>query len=202
MRAGFRVRTAPFSFLALTASFVLVWTSGCCRTDEWKPHTFHDAGVQFELPASWTVRVVRPGQEPSDLQDGSLTDVGSDGAVVTALPLLEDAALVVVAPQNKVSTEVFARQAKQFIPLDNIVVSADPARWGNGTFSGWATGGGGTLRGSGTKVIWRWVALEIDDQPVIICLYAEEDRASTYDEVFDRILQSIAPLGAAPTSRP
>ncbi len=202
MRAGFRARTAPFSFLALTATFVLVWTSGCCRTDEWKSHTFADAGLRFDLPDSWTVRVVRPGEKPTDLEDASPTDVGVDGAVVTALPILEDAALVIVAPQNKVSTEIFARQAQQFIPLDNIVVSNDPARWGNGTFKGWATGGKGALRGSGTKVEWRWVALEIDGQPVIVCLYAEEDQSKRYDEVFNRILQSIAPMGAPSADPP
>jgi hypothetical protein len=196
MRAGFRARTAPYTFLALTASFVLVWTSGCCKTDEWRTHTFVDAGLSFELPDSWTVRVVRPGSDPQDLDDAVATDVGVDGAVVTALPLLEDAALVIVAPQNRVSTEVFARQAQQFIPLDNIVVSNDPARWGNGTFSGWATGGKGALRGSGTKVEWRWVALEIDGQPVIVCLYAEEDQVERYDAMFNRILQRIAPMGA------
>ena len=202
MRAGFRVRTAPFSFLALTASFVLVWASGCCKTDAWQTHIFADAGVRFDLPDSWTVRVVRPGQEPGPLDDTPPTDAGVDGAVVTALPLLEDAALVIVAPQNNVSTEVFARQAEQFIPLDNIVVNTAPARWGNGTYSGWATDGKGTLRGSGTKVAWRWVALEVDGQPVIICLYAEQDQADRYGGLFDRILQSIAPIDDAPTATP
>jgi hypothetical protein len=179
--------------LTLSAS-VLIWASACCRTDEWTSHSFEDASIQFELPENWTVHVARPGLDPVELDSAPSQPQAPHGAIVTALPLLEDAAMVIVAPQNNVSTEVFARQADLFLPLDHIVTAGPPSRWGNGSFQGWASAGHGEIAGGRTPVDWRWVTLEVEGQAIIVCLYAESSQATRYNEVFNRILKSIARL--------
>ena len=63
---------------------------------------------------------------------------------------------------------------------------------------GWASAGHGKLKGSGATVDWRWVTLDIKGQSIIVCLYAESAQAARYNETFNRILRSIAPLDSAP----
>ena len=106
--------------------------------------------------------------------------------------------MVIVAPQNGVKSDVFRRQAQRFIPLDDIVAADKPTRWGNGSFQGWASAGHGKLKGSGATVDWRWGTLDIKGQSIIVCLYAESAQAARYNETFNRILRSIAPLDSAP----
>ena len=194
---GARLRCRTASLLIPAAALFLIWMSGFCRSDEWRTHSFFDAGIQFELPDTWTVHVARPGQEPEGLDSAPAATSTKDGAVVTALPLLEDAALVIVAPQNQVSPEVFARQAKLFLPLDTVVAAGPPTQWGNGSFQGWASAGHGKIMGSGTTVDWRWVSLDVDGHAIVIYLYAESSQAPRYNDVFDRILRSVSRLDTA-----
>ena len=192
MRSTPRVRTASLSFIAVTASLTLVWAAGCCRPGGWRFEEFKEARIQFAIPSDWSVRILRPGQDPVPLEEAG--DPGEDGAVVTALPILEDAALVIVATQKNVSARAFARQTHKFIPLDGVVLSANEEPWAKNGLRGWVADGKGRLRSNGTPVLFRWVVLDVDGQPVLITLYAEASKDDHYKEVFDKILDSLKPI--------
>lgn len=196
MRLTPHVRTSALASLALVACLVMsaVWSG--CRSDQWKTQQFAEARLRFMLPESWSVHLMRPGQEPAPLDPTSpAADTTGDGAVVTALSVLEDAAMVIFAPQKDVEVTRFARYMKDFIPLDEVRFLPAEKLYSKtvGGLPGFIGEGSGKLPKDQTPVYFRCLAVDVEGQPVFVILYAEESQQKRYAPIFERILESIEP---------
>jgi len=198
-----RIRTASLLGIALIAVFVLsAALTGCCSSDEWKTVPFKQAHLKFTVPADWTVRFRQPGSDPVTVEDGDMPGDAnaSDGAVLTALPVLEDAALVILVAESDVKPEYFARQVESFIPLEATTFSSRPEPYTINGLAGYAGEGTGRLPGEDTDVYFRTLVLGVAGRTVLVTLYAEASHKVRYEAIFDHILASLAPEEGTPPS--
>lgn len=184
-----RVWTATLSLLAL-GTLVLTLLGGCCGSDDWKQETFPESGLRFSIPSSWKVSLRRPGQgDPSQGSAGT-----GDGAVFTALPPLEDAALILIATEKPAAPDLFARRVTDFIPLNGVQFTSPMQPYSlNGT-AGFAGEGMGQLPSDGTPVYFRCMVLDVGGKPTIVTLYAEESQRARYEQIFDVIVTRLHPM--------
>lgn len=201
-----RIGTVTLLGLALFAAFSLsALLTGCCTSDEWKTVPFKQAHLQFMVPGDWTVRFRQPGSDPVTLEDGQTAgdSRASDGAVLTALPVLEDAAMVILVAESDVKPEYFARQVENFIPLQTTTFSSRPEPYAINGLAGYAGEGTGRLPGEDTDVYFRTLVLGVAGRTVLVTLYAEASHRLRYEAIFDRILASLTPYDIPqPVERP
>ena len=146
------------------------------------------------MPDSWVVRLRTAGGDATEVPPGQLAgaDTGmEDSAVLTALPVLEDAALVVLATDTQVKPDYFAKQVEEFIPLTNIEFTQKSEPYALGGLHGLAGEGHGTLEGEGTEVYFRTLVAEVGGRTVFVTLYAQQEHRKRYEGTFDRILSSM-----------
>jgi hypothetical protein len=183
-------------FAALSASLVLC--SGCSGTDAWKTVAFEQAGVTFSVPDNWSVSVGVPGSDPvvAPIDTNGPELGGGAGAVLSALSVLEDAALVLIATHMDISPQWFSARIDEFIPLERITFTQQNEPYTRNGVSGYAGEGVGVLSKGNVPVYFRTLAVEIEDRAVLITLYAEESERARYEVIFDRILGSMKPSKA------
>lgn len=208
--------TTPYPWTSAVASVTrmaglllgvaLLWLG--CRSEGWRTWTFQEAGLRFEVPESWSVRVMRPGEPPRPLDEPLQPSPGTtrgDGAVVTALSVLEDAAMVIFASQKDIELSSMARHMDRFIPLKDIRFEPDDKlvrREFNGTY-GFEGRGVGRLASNNAPVAFRCMALDVGGEPVFVFLYAEESQQARYAPVFDKIIAGLSPtVTARPDAQP
>lgn len=192
-----RVWTVSLSILALVVSTAALLLTGCCGSDQWKQQVFREAGLRFSVPSNWTVTVQRPGQNAVNPDKDDVDEVNSgdaDGAVLSALPVLEDAALILIATQQRVAVDIFARRVADFIPLNGVQFISPLQPYSLNGLTGFAGEGSGQLPSDGTPVYFRCMVLDIDGKPVIVTLYSEELQRTRYEQIFDTILARLHPL--------
>ena len=118
-----------------------------------------------------------------------------DSAILTALPVLEDAALVIIAPQIERSPESFADEINILVPLDGVKFSGrNPIAWQRGELKGLVFDGTGRITNKGPEVHFSTLILDMSGRSVIVTLYAEEERSEAYSEIFNRIMTSLKPV--------
>ncbi len=190
--------TAILSLLTMAASLVALLV-GCCGSDQWKQEVFREAGLRFSVPANWKVSLRRPGQGVQDMDDPAATRAprSRDGAVVTALPVLEDAAVIIIATQQTSAADIFARRVADFIPLEGVQFTNSMQPYSLNGLAGFAGEGVGLLPSDGTSVYFRCLILDVDGKPVIVTLYAEEMQRARYEGIFNTIIARLNPIGAA-----
>lgn len=196
------VRTASWTCLVLAlAAFLGSMLAGCCASDEWRTVTFRQAQLEFAVPGDWTVRFREPGRDPLTVAPGEELGASamlSDGAVLTALPVLEDAAMVILVTEPTVRPEYLAQHVKEFVPLDAVTPSPRNEPYQANGLSGFASEGSGRLPNEGADVYFRTLVLEVGGRAILVTLYAEKSQQRRYEVVFDRILGSLKALNAPP----
>jgi hypothetical protein len=193
MRLTSYVQTSALASLALAALFVLCTVWSGCRSDQMRAQEFPEARLRFQLPESWSVHVSRPGQAPSPLE--AQAPAARDGAVVTALSALEDAALVIYAPQREVEVTRFARYMKSFVPLQDTKFLPED-KLVEGTLNGlpvFRGQGTGKLPADQTEVWFQSLAIDVEGQPVFVILYVEASQKERYAKTFQEIEDSLQP---------
>ncbi len=190
-----RVWTAISLLVMMLAALVATLATGCFGSDDWKSATFPEARLRFAVPANWKVNLRRPGQGTTDLDKTPRSSYkeSSDGAVVTALPVMEDAALILIATEKTASPDLFARRVADFIPLKGIRFTTTMQPYSLNGLHGFAGEGYGRLPSNGTSVYFRCMVLEVEGKPVIATLYAEESQKERYDPIFDTIVARLHP---------
>ncbi len=198
MRFLARTQTYLPSIFALTAFLYLGWFMSGCRADSWEQWTFPEAGIRFELPSSWSVRKLRPGKEAQPLsKQPAAREASPESSVVTALPVLEDAALVIVATQKTIPLDPFAKAMARFIPLEDVQFELEDLKISNKNHKGVVgryAKGTGRLKTNRAPVFFESYVLDIQGKPTLITLYAEESKRAYYEPVFGKIRDSIQPL--------
>lgn len=192
-----RVWTVSLSILALVVSTATLLLTGCCDSDQWQQQVFREGGLRFSVPSNWSVTVQRPGQSTTNPDQDSVDEPSSgdsDGAVLSALPVLEDAALILIATQQRVAVDIFARRVADFIPLNGVQFISPLQPYSLNGLTGFAGEGSGLLPSDGSPVYFRCIVLDIDGKPVIVTLYSEELQRTRYEQVFDIILARLHPL--------
>ena len=198
MLAKTRVWTAVSLAIMMLTSLVAMLSTGCCGSDDWKSATFPEARLRFAVPANWKVSLRRPGEDSQDLNKPSIPsnkDPG-DGAVVTALPVLEDAALILIATEKTAAPDLFARRVADFIPLNAIRFTTPMQPYSLNGLHGFAGEGYGRLPSNGTSVYFRCMVLDVEGKPSIVTLYAEESQRERYHKTFDTIVSRLHPMSS------
>jgi hypothetical protein len=192
-----RVWTAVSLLIMMLAALVATLATGCCELDDWKTATLPEAKLRFEVPANWKVNLRRPGKVPSESAETATPSETGDGAVLTALPVMEDAALILIATEKTAAPDLFARRVTDFIPLKGVRFTTPMQAYSLNGLHGFAGEGYGRLPSDGTAVYFRCMVLDVEGKPVIATLYAEESQKERYSPIFDTIVARIHPMSVA-----
>ena len=197
-----RVWTAVSLLIMMLAALVATLTMEGCGLDEWKSATLPEARLRFAVPANWKVNLRRPGQSNTDKNVLSGPSETGDGAVLTALPVMEDAALILIATEKTASPDLFARRVEDFIPLKGVRFTTPMQAYSLNGLHGFAGEGYGRLPSDGTDVYFRCMVLDVEGKPVIATLYAEESQKERYSPIFDTIVARIHPTSGTSMAAP
>ncbi len=198
-----RVWTSVSLRILTLAAFIASLVGGCCGSEDWKNEEFREARLRFSVPSGWSVNLKLPGEKALDLdKPRSGATRSGNGAVVTAMPALEDAALILIATEKVAAPDLFARRVTDFIPLNAIRFTTPMQPYSLNGLHGFAGEGFGRLQSNGTPVYFRCMVLDVEGRPVIAALYAEEAQRERYSAIFDTIVARFHPIGALSGASP